>query len=183
MYDDSNLGVSEFYFFISQLLRFASDWIRESTDDLCVLVQQLERAHFSPEAEKDNLKYGAPCSFLPDSPKARQATIEIFKQNWEIVLSHQQNLADDILNRIARKQEEVKSLRDGVGHGVFQTQHTEVLTQIPTALHSDRRQRSYQVETAQPLHHRLYRRYHFLPSPEFCCREFRSPRPIYASDS
>jgi hypothetical protein len=173
MYDDSNLGVSEFYFFISQLLRFASDWIRETTDDLHVLVQELERAHFSPEAKKDAC--WALLSFLPDSPEARDTTIEIFKQNWAIVLSHQQNLADEILNRIARKQEEVNSLRDGVGHRVFRTEHTEVLTQIPTALHSDRRQRSYQVETTQPLHHRLYRRHHFLPSPEFCCREFRPP--------
>lgn len=114
MYDDSNLGVSEFYFFISHLLRFASDWIRESTHDLRQLVQALEERHFTAATDMNSNRVS--CLFLPDSPEARHATIEIFRQNWEIVLSHQQKLADGLLDRVAKKQEEVKSLRDGVSY-------------------------------------------------------------------
>lgn len=54
--------------------------------------------------------------FLPHDPEAREATIKVFKRHWEIVSSHQQDLADKLLDRIAKKQAEVKSLRDGVSH-------------------------------------------------------------------
>ncbi|KAK4032372.1 hypothetical protein C8A01DRAFT_20545 [Parachaetomium inaequale] len=110
MYDDSNLAVSELYFFISQLLRFASVWIRESVDDLHDFVLQLQDQHFSP-AEKTHSPHA---SFLPDSPEAQRAAIEVFRQNWQSVMSHQQKLADDLLDRIAKKQEEVSSLREGI---------------------------------------------------------------------
>jgi hypothetical protein len=53
MYDDSDLTLSELYFFISQILRTSSLWIRESVDDLRALVQYLERSHFSAPKEKE----------------------------------------------------------------------------------------------------------------------------------
>jgi hypothetical protein len=110
MYDDSKLSVSEFYFFVSQLLRFASEWIRESVHDLRVLVQDLEYKHFSP-AEKLRRPEA---SFLPDSPEAQSAAIKCFKQNWAAVLSHHQKLADSLLDQIRKQQDEVDRLREGV---------------------------------------------------------------------
>lgn len=111
MYDESDLSVSELYFFISQMLRFAAVWIRESTDDLHTLVRFLEVNHFSVEGKGRN---NAPPSFLPESSEAQQAMLRRFRQTWEVVTSQQQKLADDLLGRIARMQEEVKTLREGV---------------------------------------------------------------------
>lgn len=110
MYDNSDLAVSELYFLISQMLRFAADWIRESVDDLRVLKRYLERFYRSPYGEEST----EPPSFLPDSPDARQAAMEVFNHNWDALLSGQQKLADELLARIARMQEEVKRLREGV---------------------------------------------------------------------
>jgi hypothetical protein len=125
MYDDSNLAVSELYFFISQLLRFASVWIRESVDDLHDFVRKLEDHHFSP-ANKTRHPHA---SFLPDTPEAQRAAIEVFRQNWASVTTHQQKLADILLDRIAKKQEEVNSLREGVSimqpPGARGSEHTD----------------------------------------------------------
>ncbi|KAK4150573.1 hypothetical protein C8A00DRAFT_17932 [Chaetomidium leptoderma] len=93
-----------------ELLRFASVWIRESVDDLRTVVEVLKEKHFSLEEKKNNPQV----SFLPDSPEAQRAALEVFRQNWEIVLSHHQKLADGLLGRIAKKQEEVNSLREGL---------------------------------------------------------------------
>jgi hypothetical protein len=112
MYDDSDLALSELYFFISQLLRFSALWIRESVVDLRDLVGLLEVTHFSLREKECNPH----ASFLPDSPEAQRAAVEVFKQNWAAVMSHQQKLADGLLERIAKKQEEVSSLREGVSN-------------------------------------------------------------------
>ncbi|KAK4235363.1 hypothetical protein C8A03DRAFT_17888 [Achaetomium macrosporum] len=93
-----------------ELLRFASVWIRETIDDLRLLVRDLEDKHFSPPERILNPH----ASFLPESPEAQRAAIQVFKQNWETVLSYQQMRADQLLDRIAKKQEEVNSLREGI---------------------------------------------------------------------
>jgi hypothetical protein len=38
----------------------------------------------------------------------------VLEQNWKNVISHQKSLAKPLLERIEKKTEEVKSLRDGV---------------------------------------------------------------------
>ncbi|KAK4133648.1 hypothetical protein BT67DRAFT_39037 [Trichocladium antarcticum] len=110
MYDDSNLRVSEFYFFISQLLRFATLWIRDDIDALREMVGKLQHRRLSPKAKAS----GALGTFLPDAPEAQHATIAIFKHNWAIVQAHQEKLAAKLLERIAKKQEEVNSLREAL---------------------------------------------------------------------
>jgi hypothetical protein len=110
MYDDSDLAVSELYFFISQMLRFASAWIQESIDDLHALKQHIESKHLSPEEKKKDPQ----ASFLPDDLDAQAAVLEVFRQNWESLTSTQRKFADKLFARINRMQEEVKTLREGV---------------------------------------------------------------------
>lgn len=107
MVDSSDLILSEFYPVILQVLRIAADWIQESMDDLRWMVDDMERFYFSPNTDRF-------ATFLPSDPQARGAAIEVFKQNWQSVKSHQQRLGKSLLARIARKQEEVESLKDSV---------------------------------------------------------------------
>lgn len=108
MIDGSDLQLSDFYFTIIQILRIAADWIQESTDDLRCTVGDIERLYFSPITTKDF------ATFLPLDPSGRDAEIESFKQNWGSVMSKQQRIAATLFSRIAKIQEETKSLRDGV---------------------------------------------------------------------
>jgi hypothetical protein len=81
-------------------------------DDLqSVYVRILERC-FS--AERRNTVSGTKITFIPPYPAAQEAALAVFHQNWKRVSSHQQRLGNNLLSRIAKKGEEVKSLRDGV---------------------------------------------------------------------
>jgi hypothetical protein len=105
MFDDaaSEFALSEFHFTVLQLLRIAREWIQESVEDLRVLVKDLEVDYTD----------GKHC-FLPGPLEFNRAATEAFRQTWESVTSNQQSLAKGLLSRIAKKEEEVKSLRDGV---------------------------------------------------------------------
>jgi hypothetical protein len=115
---DADLIVSELYFFMSQALRFARLWIRESCDDLRGLVQHLEKEHFSVEGKQSNPH----ASFLPDRPEAQQAAIQVFKQNWAAVMDHQTKLADGLFDRIGKKESEINSLSDAVSANFFEAE-------------------------------------------------------------
>lgn len=107
MYDSREFQLSEFYFAILQVLRIASEWIQESMNDLRRLIDEMEDEHFSIERKQK-------ITFLPDSPEAQRSAVKAFKRNWESVISHQQRIGADLLDRISKKREEVESLRDGV---------------------------------------------------------------------
>ncbi|KAK1830202.1 hypothetical protein QBC39DRAFT_354430 [Podospora conica] len=107
MFDNSELRLSEFYFTLLQTLRIASEWINEATYDLKQMVEYIERSFFSPNSTSI-------ASFLSGTAEMQQAQITINRQNWESVLVHQRRAAARLLDRIAKKQEEVKSLRDGL---------------------------------------------------------------------
>jgi hypothetical protein len=109
MFDDagSEFALSEFYFQVLQLLRIASEWIKESMDDLESLVRTLEVNYIDPHI---------PEPFLLGSPQANKAVTEAFRQCWTSVMSHQKRHGEALLRRIAKKQEEVKGLRDGVSY-------------------------------------------------------------------
>lgn len=110
MYDDDDLAMSELYFFISQLLRFSSLWIQESLEELRLCVEHFERGYF---VESDNVNVRP--WHLYDAPEStRHEIIRILKHNWLVVTSHQQELGNRLLDRIAKKQEEVHSLREAV---------------------------------------------------------------------
>ncbi|KAK3899745.1 hypothetical protein C8A05DRAFT_36623 [Staphylotrichum tortipilum] len=110
MYDSSELRMSEFYFFTSQLLRFSDSWIRESLDDLSELMRGIRTAHFfQPTPEVDRHE-----SFQPDTPLTHGAAFEAFKESSEALLARHQELAGPLLAQIKRIQEEVKRLREGL---------------------------------------------------------------------
>ena len=110
MVDSSDLHLSEFYPVVLQVLRIAAKWIQESMDDLCWMIDDMQRLYFSPTTHTDPY-----ATFLPSiGGQAQDEAIEIFTLNWESVKSHQQRLGKSLLTRIARTQEEVESLRDGV---------------------------------------------------------------------
>lgn len=107
MYDSREFQLSEFYFAILQILRIASEWIQESMNDLRRLVDGIENEHFSIERKHK-------ITFLPDTPETQRSAVKVFKRNWESVISHQERIGVDLLDRISKKREEVESLRDGV---------------------------------------------------------------------
>jgi hypothetical protein len=115
MIDGNDLQLSKFYFTILQILRAAAEWIRDSMNDLRRTVNDMERLYLAK-----TVCQGA--TFLPQKSdkNARDAAIAMFKQNWDSVLSEQKRIGDDLLCRIATKQEETKNLRDGVSqdHGI-----------------------------------------------------------------
>ena len=106
MFDDSTLELSEFYFTLLQTLRIASEWINETSRDLAHLVARIDHLHFSSD--------DSPVSFLSGAAEMKQAQKKVNRENWESVLAHHQSKCSRLLDRIARKQEEIKSLRDGV---------------------------------------------------------------------
>ncbi len=95
MYDSREFQLSEFYFAILQVLRIASEWIQESMNDLRRLVDEMEDEHFSIERKQK-------ITFLPDSPEAQRSAVKAFKRKWERVISHQQRIGADLLDRISR---------------------------------------------------------------------------------
>ncbi|KAI0444365.1 hypothetical protein F4803DRAFT_549171 [Xylaria telfairii] len=113
MVDDDGLELSDFYFSILQLLRMAAEWIQKSVDDLSTVVNDIERWNFSVRVDMPRDMFEK-LTFLPETGDAKKAMIEVFRENWESVISHQKRLATTLLGRIAKKQEEVKSLRDGL---------------------------------------------------------------------
>jgi hypothetical protein len=105
MFDKDPFPTSELYFTILQLLRLASDWIRGSLEDLETLAESWDFYRYFTKlpAKRNGLQ----------DPVTVNVT-KVLKKNWKNVISHQKSLAKPLLDRIEKKTEEVKSLRDGV---------------------------------------------------------------------
>ncbi|KAK1753613.1 hypothetical protein QBC47DRAFT_386808 [Echria macrotheca] len=103
--DDSDLRLSKLYLTIIQLLRIAADWIQESMDDLRSMVKDLKK-HYLGDIDTQ-----LP-TFLPAAYPSvvRQEAIEIFEENWRIVILRQQEIGNKLLGRIAAQQEETNRL-------------------------------------------------------------------------
>jgi hypothetical protein len=104
MFDDS-FEVSRSYFTILQLLRIFSDSIHQSVEDL----RQM----------KNKFSYKFPTGELYEVKLLSLPTRQIIAANWEKVLSFQQQTGTELLSRIEKKTEEVKSLRDGVRFNII----------------------------------------------------------------
>jgi hypothetical protein len=164
MIDDVRLGLalSDFYFAALQLLRLASDWIQAAQDDLNDLVSNLRR-------EIDSLVL----------PGAEVHDFGAFHDTWDSVLARQQSLAKPLLARIARKQGELNSLKDGVRSlpAITLWLKCKMADQVRpplsgdtlTALQRNVCQRSKQINPTQPLYSRLHRGYHLLSPTELRC--------------
>lgn len=109
MVDDRDLALSEFYPVVLQILRIAVDWIQESMDDLRWMVDDIERFYFSTNTN-------GLATFLPAEQQAHEAAIEVFKQNWDSVLSYQKRLGSVLLARISRTRGEVENRSEEVNN-------------------------------------------------------------------
>ena len=99
MFDDS-FERSKLYFKVLQLLRIFSDEIQTSVRDL------------------EYLNIGETNTFIMReflSLRRSTADTKVLQKNWETVMKYQTEAQDRLLNRIMDKEEEIKSLRDGVG--------------------------------------------------------------------
>jgi hypothetical protein len=106
MFDNNSFSRSELYFTILQLLRISSEWIRGGMEDLESLVEASLWYYELPYV-------GNRAKRSPDDPTTSNVS-RVLQQNWKNVISHQKNLCKPLLDRIEKKTEEVKSLRDGV---------------------------------------------------------------------
>lgn len=102
MFDNDPFQRSKLYFTIIQLLRIASDWIRESMEDLKSLSE-----HTNHLAKLQSFRDSRSSLVTASSGK-------ILEQNWKKVIAYQRSIGKPLLDRIERKTEGVKSLRDGV---------------------------------------------------------------------
>ena len=99
MFDDS-FQRSASYFTILQILRIFSDAIRESVADTKSMKRQWLR-HYAARSSGDRRRFS-------------KSAAKVLARNWDVLESHHEFLAAQLLSRIEKKTEEVTSLRDGV---------------------------------------------------------------------
>lgn len=97
---DNSFERSASYFTVLQISRKFSDTIRGSLDDLRAMRKKWDDWKF------DSNKAGGAHPFRESRP--------ILTSNWDTVVSYHNMLVEQLLSRIEKKTEEVKSLRDGV---------------------------------------------------------------------
>lgn len=104
-----NFERSDRYFFVIELLRIATEWIKETGDDLKRLRAEVDDALLTSIEDKQ-LRKGEPHSSVP----SWKACLDVTNHNWGIVFRAHTKYEKDLLDRIERKMQEAKSLRDGV---------------------------------------------------------------------
>jgi hypothetical protein len=101
---DRSFERSSTYFTVLQLLRIFNEAIQETADPMKEIVSQWHNEQtFTKSVHGDDWNH----RFSVD-------TQTILRKNWEIVLSHHQKALQVLVDRIDKKNEELKSLRDGV---------------------------------------------------------------------
>ncbi|OTA53959.1 hypothetical protein K449DRAFT_389502 [Hypoxylon sp. EC38] len=95
---DNSFELSKLYFSVLQLLRIITEWIEESITDLRDLRE----------------RYALRKRFLIQILKLGLDDISSTEKNWDTVIATMELPANRLLDRINRKAEEVKSLRDGL---------------------------------------------------------------------
>ncbi|KAK1758144.1 hypothetical protein QBC47DRAFT_294798 [Echria macrotheca] len=112
------LDAIERHLLAADILRIAADWVEESRDDLRQMVDEIQERYLSPTADKS-------ATFLPLEPSRQDEALKTFKQNWESVIILQQRIGSSLLSRIAKEQEQVKSLHDGLFNAVSVSEATK----------------------------------------------------------
>ncbi|KAH8901581.1 hypothetical protein GQ53DRAFT_631168, partial [Thozetella sp. PMI_491] len=95
---DFKLSRSENYFLVIQLLRVFEEWVSQALDELPKLVESSLQYRFKGAGDKD-----LSTSLDP-----------VITRNWEILLLEHGKTCRDLLDRISRQADKVKSLRDGL---------------------------------------------------------------------
>ncbi|KAI1455106.1 hypothetical protein F4805DRAFT_460040 [Annulohypoxylon moriforme] len=103
MLDDRELKTSDRYFEILQLLRIMTQWIDQTKDDMAKLSKDWEY----------QMK-NADMLSTPLDPKNLDPDDLAVSENWEVLIRHHNTLVENLLKEIARKNEAIQSLRDGL---------------------------------------------------------------------
>ncbi|KAK7946458.1 uncharacterized protein PG986_010779 [Apiospora aurea] len=106
---DSKFQSSDRYFFVTELLRISTEWIKETGHDL-ELPQSRINAIMTRLMEDGTDYYGEE----PPNAASWKACSDVISHNWTIVFRQYNKYEKDLLDRIERKTQEVKTLRDGL---------------------------------------------------------------------
>lgn len=106
MYDDEQLSQSEIYFSILQLLRVFDETITRGERDLQSLADSCCN-HIEMVAQNSH-------KGVVEEEEEEAAALKIIAENWKIIVSSHKTSAGELLERINRKTEDIKSLHDGV---------------------------------------------------------------------
>lgn len=107
MFDNDQFSKSDQYFTALQVLRICSDWIKQVNQGLKTLHSQIDisKASLDDDSDDDTNAHTA-----QDKEDERKRLDEMFS----ILMAENEVRSRPLLDRIERKVEEVKSLRDGV---------------------------------------------------------------------
>lgn len=107
MFDNSEFSKSELYSAALQLLRICADWIGEAMHGLETLKDEVEsRVREAPWNNPDDRDHGVEADIETESTCLSEILSSMIEEN--------RKRFQVLLNRIDKKEEEVKSLRDGV---------------------------------------------------------------------
>ncbi|KAI2639119.1 hypothetical protein GGS26DRAFT_376989 [Hypomontagnella submonticulosa] len=104
---DSSFERSRLYFTVLQTLRIISEWVHESEREL----QQLKR-DFYANFQSSIARRGSIGSNGSDAPPT--AFINEIDKAWEELIAMHSSSSQSLLNRIEKKEEDIKSFRDGL---------------------------------------------------------------------
>ncbi|KAK8073927.1 hypothetical protein PG994_004826 [Apiospora phragmitis] len=108
----SRFETSDRYFFIIELLRISTEWIKDTENGLRQLQADMDKC-----MEEDDVRWLSVPWLQPRSGYTRESRIactDVIKHNWWVVLQAYEKYEKNILAKIERKTQEVKSLRDGL---------------------------------------------------------------------
>ncbi|KAI0377252.1 hypothetical protein F5Y04DRAFT_180576 [Hypomontagnella monticulosa] len=104
---DSTFERSQLYFTVLQTLRIISEWVHESGREL----HQLKR-DFYASVQSGPARRGSISSKKSDAPP--NTLIDEIDKAWEELIALHNSSSESLLNRIEKKEEDIKSFRDGL---------------------------------------------------------------------
>lgn len=161
---DSTFERSRLYFTVLQALRIFSEWVQESGREL----QQLKQ-DFDANIQSSGTRRGSiGSSSGSESPNFFMKEID---EAWEKVISIHGASSKSLIDRIEKKEEEIKSFRDGVSTCLRSIYILEFANKIMySALQCYFSARGITSNDLEPVHSSIHNRHHILSSPKlrFC---------------
>jgi hypothetical protein len=155
---DSSYARSRVYFKTLEILRIFADMIRETGRNLQEMdPAPLLQSSVSAARPPSNVRL-----FFREDPAKDQA----LKENWRLLSEFQREAEGRLLQKIAEKTEEIKSLRDGVGCRTCLNLSMRLIIFFP-AFQRNLATRGLEIDHYQPLYHRLHHHDCSLPPAQF----------------
>lgn len=158
MYDTYNLQRADIYFEVLQVLRIFSYAIRSSPAHRASLTDIVNINHEECGIVDPQLWARMFGIVIQKSADFARDVHEVFAYNWKVVISRYDAAAKSLLERVERKTEKIKSLRDGVRY-ILEFWSVHMVSPWPTpaiAIQCAVGSRGYQRHTNQPISPGLY---------------------------